>query len=151
MAGRKRSGRRGGKGGVYAAAAPERATSLPTHREAYKETRMWLLERHGSVCAYCARSVPEGTITLDHVTPRRGRDAYDRRDNLLLCCKRCNAAKADKPILAFLLAVRDRAYNMLRYGQHLSAGLIELAEGVTGPELAAKARRVADPDYPYAD
>jgi 5-methylcytosine-specific restriction endonuclease McrA len=51
-----------------------------------------------------ASGTPEALITLDHVTPRRGRDAYDRRDNLVLACQRCNGLKADKPILAFLLA-----------------------------------------------
>ncbi|MBL8959382.1 MAG: HNH endonuclease, partial [Gemmatimonadetes bacterium] len=48
-------------------------------------------------------------MTLDHVTPRRGQTAYDRRDNLVLCCKRCNSAKADKPFMVYLLAQRTRA------------------------------------------
>jgi 5-methylcytosine-specific restriction endonuclease McrA len=97
---RRSSGRRKGA----PAPAPLQLTSLPTHRGAYKDTREWLLERHGPVCAYCGQRTPEALITLDHVTPRRGRDAYDRRDNLVLACQRCNGLKADKPILAFLLA-----------------------------------------------
>ncbi|MBX3173784.1 MAG: HNH endonuclease [Gemmatimonadaceae bacterium] len=78
------------------------------------------------MCAYCERVVPERTITLDHVTPRRGLTAYDRRDNLVLCCKTCNAAKADKPILAFLLGNRARIVAMYKYGQHLSHQLVEM-------------------------
>lgn len=109
------------------------------------------MSRHGSVCAYCESRIHSDWITLDHVTPRRGRTAYDRRDNLVLCCPGCNAQKADTPILAFLLARRSRAASLLRYGQHLSTMLLELAKEIAGPEAAARAARLADPDYPYRD
>src|SRR5690606_7417656 len=145
-----RGGRSGRKRSAYGDAKSQ-LTSLPTHRSAYLQTRRWLLASHGPICAYCGLRGDEATITLDHVTPRRGQSAYDRRDNLVLACKRCNAAKADKPIMAFLLGHPQRAANMLRYGMHLSAGLRELAEQVAGPEAAARAVRLADPDYPYAD
>jgi 5-methylcytosine-specific restriction endonuclease McrA len=76
-------------------------------------------------------------MTLDHVTPRKGQTAYDRRDNLVLACKRCNAAKADKPFLAFLFANKTRARNLLRYGEHLSEGIValcrQLAESAPPP------------------
>ena len=65
-------------------------------------------------------------MTLDHVTPRRGQTAYDRRDNLVLCCPACNAQKADQPFLAFLLARRARAASLLRYGEHLSPMLLQV-------------------------
>lgn len=123
--------RRGGKGkGKKTAASPRQPTltSHPTGRAAYTETRRWLLKQHGPVCAYCERVVPERTITLDHVTPRRGLTAYDRRDNLVLCCKTCNAAKADKPILAFLLGNRARIVALYKYGQHLSHQLVEMVK-----------------------
>ena len=73
-------------------------------------------------------------MTLDHVTPRRGQSAYDRRDNLVLACKTCNAAKADKPILAFLLGRRDRAISLYRYGDHLSGMLRDMARQLAGEE-----------------
>jgi len=126
-------------------------TSLPTTRTAYTETRQWLLDQHGSVCAYCERVVPDGAITLDHVTPRRGQSAYDRRDNLVLACPSCNAEKADRPILAFLLARRSRATNLLIYGSHLSSMLVDMAREIAGPEGIARAERLSDPDYPYRD
>ena len=135
----------------YAPQAETRLTSLPTHRGAYQETRQWLLEQHGSVCAYCANRIDPRVITLDHVTPRRGQSAYDRRDNLVLACTPCNASKADKPILAFLLARRERAANLLRYGLHLSPMLLRMAEEIAGPEAAARAARLADPQYHTAD
>ena len=101
-------------------------TSAPTGRAAYAETRQWLLARHGPVCAYCENRVAAGEITLDHVTPRRGQTAYDRRDNLVLCCKPCNGSKMDKPILAFLLGRRSRVVALYKYGRHLSHQLVEM-------------------------
>jgi hypothetical protein len=69
-------------------------------------------------------------MTLDHVAPRRGQTAYDRRDNLVLACRTCNEAKRDLSPLAYLLAVRSRAANLLRYGAHLSPGLLDLARSL---------------------
>jgi 5-methylcytosine-specific restriction endonuclease McrA len=126
-------------------------TSLPTSRNAYADTRQWLLARHGPVCAYCGRRISTKGITLDHVTPRKGKSAYDRRDNLVLACPACNIQKADQHILAFLLARPLRAENLLRYGEHLSSMLVDLAKEIAGPEAAARAARLADPDYPYSD
>jgi 5-methylcytosine-specific restriction endonuclease McrA len=131
--------------------APQAQTSVPTSRLAYTETRQWLLARHGPVCAYCERRVPVGTITLDHVTPRRGQSAFDRRDNLVLCCKECNALKKDMSFLAFLLQRPARAVSLLRYGDHLSIMLVDLIHQIAGPDAVARAKRLADPDYPYAD
>ncbi|MDH5234465.1 MAG: HNH endonuclease [Gemmatimonadota bacterium] len=127
---RRSSSRRGGRK-KKAAKAPRLVpslTSVPTGRAAYTETRLWLLARHGPVCAYCERRVTEHTVTLDHVTPRRGQTAYDRRDNLVLCCKTCNATKADKPIMAFLLGSRKRVIALYKYGQHLSHQLVEMVK-----------------------
>jgi hypothetical protein len=92
-----------------------------------------------------------GTVTLDHVTPRRGQSAYDRRDNLVLCCKACNALKKDLSFLAFLLQRPARAVSLLKYGNHLSPMLVDLIHQIAGPEQVARAQRLADPDYPYAD
>jgi HNH endonuclease len=78
-------------------------------------------------------------MTLDHVAPRRGQTAYDRRDNLVLACRPCNEAKRDLSPLAYLLAVRSRAGNLLRYGDHLSPGLLDLARSLMPRDQAANA------------
>ena len=65
--------------------------------------------------------------------PRRGQTAYDRRDNLVLCCKACNGAKADTPILAFLLRNRARVIALFKYGQHLSHQLVEMVKDLIPP------------------
>jgi len=107
-------------------------SSVSTSREAYQETRRWLLAQHGPTCAYCGVTSNPRNITLDHVTPRKGQTAYDRRDNLVLACKRCNSAKADKPFLMYLLAQRARATNLARYGQHLSDGILDIVRPLAG-------------------
>lgn len=111
--------------------------SAPTGRAAYADTRKWLLKTHGHVCAYCGLTYTPRDLTLDHVTPRRGQSAYDRRDNLVLACKRCNAAKADKPFVAWVLGARSRAVHLYRYGQHLSEGILDLLRPMVGDEVIA--------------
>jgi 5-methylcytosine-specific restriction endonuclease McrA len=130
---RRRRSRRG-KGSAYAAAPKVTLTSVPTGRAAYTDTREWLLEQHGPVCAYCESVIPIRAVTLDHVTPRRGQTAYDRRDNLVLCCKACNAAKKDQAILAFLLGGKKRVIALYKYGQHLSHQLVEMVKDLLPPE-----------------
>jgi hypothetical protein len=103
------------------------------------ETRAWLLDQHGPICAYCGKTRKPAEMTLDHVAPRRGQTAYDRRDNLVLACKTCNAAKRDLAPLAFLLGLRSRAANLLKYGAHLSAGLIDLARSLLNDDEIAHA------------
>ena len=135
---RKRGGRgRRGPGKRH----PPQHSSQPTSRAAYGETRDWLLKTHGPICAYCGVKYSPRSLTLDHVTPRKGQSAYDRRDNLVLACKRCNTAKADKPFLVFLLAQRSRAERLLRYGDHLSAGIKDILRHMVGdlPPLPAQA------------
>jgi hypothetical protein len=103
-------------------------------------------------------------MTLDHVAPRRGQTAYDRRDNLVLACRPCNALKRDRAPLAFLLSLRSRAANLLKYGAHLSVGLLDLARPLareTAPppptDMAVRPARIrynaADDDgpSPYRD
>lgn len=135
--------RRRGKGGGVSRKVDE-LTSHPTTRNAYVGTREWLLAQHGPVCAYCGTRYAADLMTLDHVAPRRGQTAYDRRDNLVLACQPCNMAKRDLAPLAFLLGNRNRALNLVKFGDHLSAGLLELARSLLPAGLK-------DDDSPYRD
>jgi hypothetical protein len=102
-------------------------------------------------------------MTLDHVAPRRGQTAFDRRDNLVLACPGCNMIKRDQAPLAFLLGSRIRAHNLVRYGAHLSPMLVDLARSLASqpsPPAAqemdmrfAKWPEVVDPseESPYLD
>jgi hypothetical protein len=150
---KRRSRSRGGAKKAAAASAPRASqhSSQSTTRAAYAETRRWLLAEHGPVCAYCAQKFAAKDMTLDHVSPRRGQTAYDRRDNLVLACKACNSAKADLPIMAFLLRRRERAVSLAQYGVHLSPMLremaLQIADGVVSRDHAAP----ADEESPYSD
>jgi hypothetical protein len=157
---RRRSGRSGrAKSKRH---APQHS-SQPTSRVAYAETRDWLLKSHGPICAYCGVKSTSRSLTLDHVTPRKGQSAYDRRDNLVLACKRCNTAKADKPFLVFLLAQRSRAERLLRYGDHLSEGIKNILRPMVGdlppvpaeteapPRPRKKYGRAPDDESPYRE
>jgi len=128
-----------------------RETSVPTGRVAYTETRRWLLAQHGPVCAYCGQTSDPRTITLDHVAPRRGQSAYDRRDNLVLCCKRCNATKKDTPFLAYLLGQRARAVHLLRFGSHLSEGILHNVRHLVGEGAHLDLPRERAPRVVYGD
>jgi 5-methylcytosine-specific restriction endonuclease McrA len=158
---RKRKRRRRAKG-TAAAKVHSTLTSHPTTRNAVVATRAWLLKQHGPVCAYCGSSFAARTMTLDHVAPRRGQKAYDRRDNLVLACRACNMAKRDLAPLAFMLGLRSRAANLLKYGAHLSHGLLELARSLVPDDgLSSGARNTdnakwgastdPDEDSPYRD
>ncbi|MBA2689103.1 MAG: hypothetical protein H0U64_13545, partial [Gemmatimonadaceae bacterium] len=48
-------------------------------------------------------------------------------------------------------ARKARAASLVRYGEHLSEGLMDLATEIAGPEATARAIRLRDPDYPYLD
>ncbi len=108
---------------------------MPTGRAAYADTRVWLLKEYGPICAYCGETFPAKVLTLDHVTPRRGRSAYDRRDNLVLSCADCNGRKADKPFLTWILANKVRARHLYVYGQHLSVGILDILRPMVGTEV----------------
>jgi 5-methylcytosine-specific restriction endonuclease McrA len=125
-------------------------TSHPTTRGAQTNTRAWLLKTYGPHCAYCGLRFGPRIITLDHVAPRRGQTAYDRRDNLVLACRDCNAKKKDTAPLAFLLASKNRAANLVRYGAHLSAGLLELARPLV-PRERFNTNDDDDGPSPYCD
>ena len=56
-------------------------------------------------CAYCGVRFTASVMTLDHVAPRKGQTAFDRRDNLVLACPGCNTAKRDQAPMAFLLGI----------------------------------------------
>jgi len=88
-------------------------------------------------------------MTLDHVAPRKGQTAFDRRDNLVLACPGCNTAKRDQAPMAFLLGARVRAHNLLRYGAHLSPMLVDLARSLA-TESSAPASSTQEPDMRFA-
>jgi len=63
------------------------------------ELREFLLEKWGRRCAYCGKeNVP---LEIEHIHPK-SRGGSDRVSNLTLACRRCNEAKGNRPVEAFL-------------------------------------------------
>lgn len=122
--------RRRGRG----AGAPEQAVPASAFRtsstKSMEGNREWLLANHGPFCSYCGRTINPEAATLDHVRPRKGQKAYDRLDNLVIACRDCNAAKADMPLMSWLLQRKSRAVFLLEYGSHLSEPLKESAQHI---------------------
>lgn len=58
----------------------------------------------------------------------------------MLACQPCNGAKADMPILSFLLRRRERAAVLARYGAHLSPMLVDLVRSLAGETGEVPAR-----------
>jgi len=113
---------------------------VPTGRAAYAETRRWLLDTHGPVCAYCGRTFTARTLTLDHVTPRRGQSAYDRRDNLV---PMAGNATALPPVPAPV--PRRKARHVFRPDEHFGASPYSdepspYLDGAPEPEPARRPR-----------
>jgi 5-methylcytosine-specific restriction endonuclease McrA len=55
-------------------------------------SRRNVLLRDGFMCQYCGRKLNSSDLTIDHVIPRArgGRTSWD---NVVTCCRRCNARK----------------------------------------------------------
>lgn len=64
-------------------------------------------------CAYCWAPASE----LDHVVPFSAGGRHDI-DNVVPACRSCNARKANKSLLLFLLAQRRRVERGLAHGAH---------------------------------
>lgn len=58
-------------------------------------SRRSILARDNYTCQYCGGTDKE--MTIDHVVPR-GMGGGDTWENLVACCRRCNAQKGDKSL-----------------------------------------------------
>lgn len=71
--------------------------------------RYAIYARDDNRCVYCGDDV-SADPTLDHVEPQRD----GRPSNLVTACRKCNAAKGDRPLQDFL---RDAGLSEDRQGQ----------------------------------
>jgi 5-methylcytosine-specific restriction endonuclease McrA len=63
------------------------------HRQRVAFNRKNLLRRDDHTCQYCSRR--SNDLTLDHVVPR-SRGGPTSWENVVACCRRCNALKRDR-------------------------------------------------------
>lgn len=82
-----------------------------------KRLRYEVLRRDSHRCRYCGLNASEAELTVDHVIPvALGGD--DKPENLVACCKDCNAGKSasspDAPL------VTDVAFDALRWSKAMA-------------------------------
>ena len=75
-------------------------------RTSWKRISRTVQLRDGELCQYCGEAAPDGS--LDHILPlnHNGRDSLD---NLVWCCKRCNAEKQGMTLRGWIIHVRSQA------------------------------------------
>jgi len=82
-------------------------------------SRKNILMRDRYTCQYCARMLPSGELTLDHVIPR-SRSGETTWENLVACCHPCNNQKGNRtPEEAGLKLVRQPRPFSLHTSRHL--------------------------------
>jgi 5-methylcytosine-specific restriction endonuclease McrA len=83
---------------------PGMPSGRPLRLDGERHYDAWLRLLRADPCAYCGRA--GGTV--DHVEPRsrpaRGLGSVHGWGNVVGACGRCNGAKRDRPLLAFLLS-----------------------------------------------
>ena len=95
------------------------------------QLRSYVFHRDGRVCGYCG-STQAGRYELDHIVPK-SLGGTDRVSNLVVCCRECNAEKANKTVAEFLAdrparltAIRRIQGSSLAGAAHLNVILPEL-------------------------
>ncbi len=58
-------------------------------------SRKNILMRDRNTCQFCAKSLPAGELTLDHIIPR-SRGGESTWENLVACCHPCNNRKGNR-------------------------------------------------------
>jgi len=82
-------------------------------------SRKNILMRDRYTCQYCARTLPSGELTLDHVIPR-SRSGETAWENLVACCHPCNNQKGNRiPEEAGMKLVRQPRPFSLHTSRHL--------------------------------
>jgi 5-methylcytosine-specific restriction endonuclease McrA len=82
-------------------------------------SRKNILMRDRYTCQYCARMLPSGELTLDHVIPR-SRSGETAWENLVACCHPCNNQKGNRiPEEAGMKLVRQPRPFSLHTSRHL--------------------------------
>jgi len=73
------------------------------------KTRKLLMKRDGDFCWWCGKPLTIENSTIDHVLPQK-LGGTSRKNNLVICCRRCNNKKRDQhPLvwIAWLVSLTD--------------------------------------------
>lgn len=83
----------------------------------WKQQRLIVLRRDSYLCGYCGEPANE----VDHITPRVA-GGTDDLDNLVACCRNCNARKNRRSEAVFL----SRASTPLAFPTNLSPSVVSI-------------------------
>jgi hypothetical protein len=68
--------------------------------------RLNILRYGDIVCEYCKKDIKPEDVNFDHIWPiNRGGDG--RKENIVICCQRCNNWKRDKTYDEFIICVKN--------------------------------------------
>jgi 5-methylcytosine-specific restriction endonuclease McrA len=81
-----------------------------------RRRRLELFRLQCGICPYCSRKMTmdrgqsgsPNYATVDHVTARAVDRQPPSRQVITLCCRSCNVAKSDRPLLPFLLSLTQK-------------------------------------------
>lgn len=54
-------------------------------------------------CPYCKQSISPDKASLDHIIPVDKMDGLSHKENLIMCCKKCNRNKGNHIVFSLLL------------------------------------------------
>ena len=90
-------------------------------------TKYLAVRRQDSQCLYCGDVITFSSAEMDHIIPRRGVGATNKRENLAAVCRQCNQKKSDIPLAVWVAkqsnsyitmdAIRERVYNWKNYNE----------------------------------
>lgn len=70
-----------------------------------QSTRLAIYLRDGLACVYCGNTIENGAIlSLDHVRPH-SKGGSNAANNLVTCCKHCNDARGNRPLVGWCRVV----------------------------------------------
>lgn len=69
-------------------------------RKRQKRIRQYVIDRDGSICCYCDKTLTEDTITLEHIVPDSKRGTFNTT-NLTVSCSECNNKRGNKPFFDY--------------------------------------------------
>ena len=74
------------------AADPAHVARQREKARALRKTAWWRRRIQRGICAYCGRTVPPATLTMDHIVPV-ARGGQSAKGNVVAACKECNTRK----------------------------------------------------------
>lgn len=77
---------------AFFAPAPKQIQAEKEKAKKLRDSTWWKRKRSSGLCHYCRRNFKPAELTMDHLIPL-ARGGQSIKENLVPCCKECNAKK----------------------------------------------------------